>query len=100
MHTFVLHPIDIELVQHAKPKGYKLRVTATLGYSRRELVPSLYYMCVILGQGAQFPNTDREGANLPKHYILGYIEESSYILCPYIKLAPLFFSVAAFLLLY
>jgi ankyrin repeat protein len=65
-----VYPVDIELVQHAKPKGHKLRGTATLGYSRRESAPSSCCMCAILGQGAQFPNTDGEGANSAKHHIL------------------------------
>jgi hypothetical protein len=71
-----MHPVDIELVQHAKPKGHKLRGTATLGYSRRESAPSSCCMCAILGQGAQFPNTDREGANSAKHYILGMVNSN------------------------
>jgi hypothetical protein len=71
-----VHPVDIELVQHAKPEGHKLRGTATLGYSRRESAPSSCCMCAILGRGAQFPNTDGEGANSAKHHILGLLVQA------------------------
>ena len=69
-----MHAVDIELVQHAKPKGCKLRGTATLGYSRRESAPGSCCICAILGQGARFPNTDVEGVGSPKHHILGRCE--------------------------
>jgi hypothetical protein len=64
--------VDIELVQHAKPKGHKLRGTATLGYSRRESALSSCCICAILGQGVQLPNTDVKGVESPMHHILGY----------------------------